>query len=169
MANVTFDGPNYLIIVDNGITELDVQAELYSDWKEWVQVGDNFKYFSAFRTVGGDPAGGGKYLGDFYFIQNQAGVGWQIRPYEADHSLVLTGNLYAEDPVTAMVTPTIGDYTVLVTIERSLDVLSLDVGGGGGATVDEIWEAPTTDYTDDTGSTGDALDKLKGGRLIPSN
>lgn len=169
MANVTFDGPNYLIIVDNAITSLDVQVDLYSDWKEWFQIGTNAKYYPAFRTVGGDPAGGGKRLGDFYFLQNQSGVGWQIRPYEGDHTLILTGNIYPEDPNTEMFVPTVGDYTVLSIVERSLDVLALEVGSAvteqdKDDIADRVWDETMADHlTDDTtgkklydGGTGDA-------------
>ena len=56
MAKVTFDGPNKLIIVNPGIVELDVQVDIYSDWKEWAATGDNLKYPPALRTIGGDPA-----------------------------------------------------------------------------------------------------------------
>jgi hypothetical protein len=167
LANVTFDGPNYLIIVNNGITELDAQVDLYSDWKEWIQQSDNMKYFPAFRTVGGDTAGVGKRVGDFYFLQNQAGVGWRIRPYEGDHTLVINGNLYPETSSVDIFTPTLGNYTVLSVIERSLDVLTVEVGGGGGGSADEVWDEPLDEHTD-SGSTGEALGKLKGGKLIPS-
>ena len=173
MTNVTFDGPNYLIIVDNAVTELDVQVDLYSDWKDWIQVGSNAKYYPAFRTVGGDPAGGGKRLGDFYFLQNQAGVGWRIRPYEGDHTLKLTGNLYPEDAAVAMFDTTLGDYSVLSIIERSLDVLSLEVGSAVTEQdktdiAVEVWESAVADYADDDGSTGETLGKIKGRRTVPA-
>ena len=172
MTNVTFDGPNYLIIVENSVTDLDVQVDLYSDWKEWFQTGDNSKYFPAFRTTGGDPAGVGKRVGDFYFLQNQAGVGWRIRPYEGDHELILNGNLYSEDSALPLFTPTVGDFTVLSIIERSLDVLTLEVGSAvteqdkediADAVLDEMLDEHT-----DTGSLGEAVGTLKGRKLIPS-
>ena len=50
---VTFDGVNRLIWINDGVTSLDMQIDVYSDWKEWMLLGDNTKYYSAFNTVGG--------------------------------------------------------------------------------------------------------------------
>ena len=43
------------------------------------------------------------------------------------------------------------------------------VSGSGGASADEIWEAPISDYEDDSGSTGEALGILKGRKQVPSS
>ena len=34
---VTFDGPNKIIIVNEGVTELDFREDVYSNWKEWLK------------------------------------------------------------------------------------------------------------------------------------
>jgi hypothetical protein len=116
MANkVTFDWSNLLIIVNNGVTELDVQIDLYSDWKEDVKIGDNGKHPIAFRNVGGDPISGTQSLGSTYFLLN----GWKIRPYEGDHQLNITGNLFTDPFGEDIVIPTLGDYTVLVSLQVS--------------------------------------------------
>ncbi|MHA1950745.1 MAG: hypothetical protein ACW99G_12260 [Candidatus Thorarchaeota archaeon] len=116
MANkVTFDWDDLLIIVNNGVTELDVQIDLYSDWKEDVKIGDNGKHPIAFRNVGGDPISDTQNLGATYFLLN----GWKIRPYEGDHQLDITGNLYTDPFGEQIIIPTLGDYTVLVNMQVS--------------------------------------------------
>jgi hypothetical protein len=129
MANkVTFDWANLLIIVDNGVTELDVQVDLYSDWKEDVKLTDNIKHPPAFRTTGGDPISPTENIGATFFLIN----GWKIRPQEADHTLILDGNLFTEPSVNSVFQPTIGDFTVVITTKVSslitgLKSLSADV------------------------------------------
>lgn len=86
---VTFDGPNRLIIIGDGVTNIDVKIDIYSDWKEWVQLYDNSKYLPAIRTIGGDPAGDG-FAGDLYFMQNN----WQI---VVNSPVDLNGILYSDD------------------------------------------------------------------------
>lgn len=111
---VIFDPENLLIIVKDGYTELDAKEDIYSDWKEWFQQDDNSKWPQAFRTVGGDPTVPGSYIGAYYFLLN----GWRIRPSEADHQLVVDGNIFVEGGGNPFV-PTVGPYTVLVTLTVS--------------------------------------------------
>ena len=127
MAKVTFDGTNKLIVVDAGITALDVRVDLYSDWKEWAVLSTNLKYLPAFRTIGGDPVGS-KNFGRAFFLSN----GWKIRPQEANHELVVTGNLFLDAGESGgLFVPTLGGYTVSTIVERSLDVFGVDDVGGG--------------------------------------
>lgn len=117
-GKVTFDASNRLIIVQSGITELDVKADLYSDAKEdWKTDAVLNRLRFPFRTVGGDPLGGGITAGAYFFLQNDNG--WRLRPQEADHELTLVGNLYPEDSAQAVVVPTLGAFTVLVRLETS--------------------------------------------------
>ncbi len=125
MPKFTFDGPNALIVASAGVTASDVQVDLYSDWKEWASLSDNLKFREAFTTAGGNPATDVKNVGDYYFLQNQAGYGWRIRLDEADHEHVFDGNLYKADVTLPIFVPTLGAFTVLATIERSADALSL--------------------------------------------
>ena len=138
MAKVQFDGANKKIIVDDTITELDVQIDLYSDWKEWLKESDNSKYLIAMRTVGGDPTTGTKSVAPYFFLMN----GWKIRPYEGDHTLTITGNLFVDEPETYgynLTIPTIGDYTVTVMLSTTSDAISTgaltDVGVESNLTV----------------------------------
>lgn len=88
---VSFDGPNKLIYVNDGVTSLDVQVELYSDMKEWMQLRDWNKYEVPMRTIGGDPTTGGGFAGDLYFMTN----GWRV---VYDPRVVrITGVLFSDD------------------------------------------------------------------------
>ena len=125
MAKFIVDGPNLLLIAKPGVVSVDVQTDLYSDAKEhWLATADN-KYNFPLRTVGGDPIGGGKFAGDLYFLQN----GWKIRPQEANHELLLDGNLFLDAAeVGGIFVPTLGGYTVLTTVQRSADVRGILTG-----------------------------------------
>ena len=76
---VTFDGEARIIYVNEGVTFLDFRSDVYSAWKEWVQLPShpqNASYLDAMRSVGGDPIDetNGVYLGATYFLRN----GWRI-------------------------------------------------------------------------------------------
>lgn len=103
---VSFDGVNKLIIADSGTTSINVK-ELYSMWKEWVQVDDNLKYEIAFTVVGGNPTTGNNIITPYFFLSND----WKIRPQEANHTLVIDGILITDDGSDAF-TDTIGTYRV---------------------------------------------------------
>lgn len=88
---VTFDGENKLIYVNSGETDVSVKDDIYSAWKEWVQVRNNAQFEDAIRTTGGDPVGGGLYSGDIYFMINN----WKIVIQE---QVNVTGIIYDETP-----------------------------------------------------------------------
>lgn len=137
MAKVTFDGVNRLIVVNTGITLIDVQVDLYSDYKEWVLTDDNSKYAPAFKVVGGESTLGSNIVTPYFFLLN----GWRVRPQEATHVLQIDGILLVDgggEPVL----PTIGNFNVLVRAVvpiRAETVVTSSGGGGGGATAAEIW------------------------------
>jgi len=87
---VTFDPELKLIVINDGVGEIDVQIDLYSDSKEWLLVDDNGRYAPPMRSVGGDPLPGGNPLGRTFFLIN----GWRIL---LGHAVVFTGNLYSEN------------------------------------------------------------------------
>jgi hypothetical protein len=107
-----FDGVNLIITLPSGVSEIQVENNLYSQWKEWTKIGDNGKYPPAFRTTGGDPLTPGIDAGAYFFIQNQDG--WRIRPAEEDATVLLIGNLAPEDSTVDIAIPTIGAFTVLL-------------------------------------------------------
>jgi len=119
---ITFDGPNKLIIFGFGDVEIDA-IDMYSLWKEWVLIDDNSKFLNAFTTAAGDPIGAGQTISPYFFLNTTDG--WKIRPHENDHELKINGNLYSIDPLLTMIVPTLGDFTVLVTIERSASALTV--------------------------------------------
>ena len=114
MAKVAFSGSIKLIVVNTGITSLDVKADLYSDWKEWIRLSDNSKYSPAFSVIGGEPIGGGKFAGSIFFLLND----WKIRPYEANHELSIDGNIFTDDQ-TEITVPTVGTFRVTVRVLAS--------------------------------------------------
>lgn len=124
-----FDGENKLIILDSP-DNFDI-ADLYSRWKEWVLDGYS-QYPSAFRTLGGDPISPTQSVAAYFFLNNEDG--WKIRPYEGDYELVIDGNLYPEDYTGTMFVPTVGGYSVLITIERSSAAIAYTVDSGSGLT-----------------------------------
>ncbi len=109
-SKVTFDGPNRKIIVNPGVSELDIKSDIYSKWKAWVQLYDYAKYLPALRTIGGDPVGGGQYAGDIYFLYNN----WQI---VVPQNIKVTGILYHDN---------------------GIDVYNVLPGGGVTATVSNL-------------------------------
>lgn len=127
---VTFDGVNKLILVNYGVTQLDVGIDIYSGWKEWVRYRDNTKYPMAISAIGGDPTVAGQRLGATYFLEN----GWKIRTWEGDHRLVVTGNIYSRDGLDPFV-PTINPHNITITMQVSnlIDQVSTS---GGATTVD---------------------------------
>jgi hypothetical protein len=124
-----FDGDNLLIKVNQGVTTLDIQTDLYSDWKEWVQTGNNSKFLPALRTIGGDPTVETKVVAPYFFLMN----GWKIKPYSWNHTLNLIGNLFVDNPQTYgsnVIVPPDGYFTVLVNMSTTSDASKLLVGSG---------------------------------------
>jgi hypothetical protein len=127
---VTFDGPNRLVIVGDGVTDIDVKTDIYSAWKQWVQLYYNAKYLPAIRSIGGDPAGNG-FAGDLYFMQNN----WKV---VVNSPLDLNGILYSDDFDTPYVIGPGGGVTA------SVSNLAFAV-----ATATEVADFPTVDEIGD--------------------
>lgn len=93
---VTFDGDNRTITINPGVTAIDVQTDIYSDWKEWSLLEDNLKYLPALSTVGGNPLPGSLSVGRYFFLLN----GWKLlvpEDYQELGDLQINGNLFSED------------------------------------------------------------------------
>ena len=166
MSNVSFDGENKIIEITkapiNGLVELDAKADVYSTWKEWMLLSDNSKYEPALRSVGGDPISSAKNLGATFFLIN----GWRIRPYEANHRLTLTGNLFTDPPGDSPVVSTLGYYNVVV--EYFISNLTDSVSADLGSIVDAVWDKPLAPAG--PGTTGEALSRIKATiSLLPAN
>jgi len=87
---VNFDGDQRLMIVNDGVTDINVQVDLYSDWKEWLKLRRNARFAEAIRTIGGDPTVAGEFAGGIYFLKN----GWQVR---VNHSVEFDGDVFSDD------------------------------------------------------------------------
>jgi len=113
---VTFDGPNKLILVNQGVTEIDFKIDVYSAWKEWIldptQV--NAKWKEAVSAVGGDPLPGNRLLGTSYFLEND----WRMRTWEGDHELTVTGNVFTREGDSLFV-PTLNPWTITINLNTS--------------------------------------------------
>jgi hypothetical protein len=156
-----FDGPNLTITLDapsSGTLNVDVEADLYSEWKEWSLLSDNIKYPPAFeRVVGGDPLSPGIAAGAYFLLNNLEG--WRIKPFEANHTVFLTGNLAAADPDLSLTDPTDGGFTVLINnlqpVTQNVDSLlegQNDTFYLGSVHVDTIDGVSGTDYPIGTAS-----------------
>lgn len=141
MATV-FDPATKRIILD---TTLVTASELWIAWIDWVASSDNSKYLPAFKQVGGDLLGGGLAIPPYIFLLN----GWRVRPQEADHDLVITGNLFVEGGGTPVVR-TLGPYQVNVNYTVPVQAQAIVTGAGAGITAADVWEYPVSSLTDKT-------------------
>jgi hypothetical protein len=115
---VNFDPLLKLIFVHPNVSIVDVQVDLYSDFKEWQALRDNNKWRPALRAVGGDFTPSGEQLGATYFLTN----GWRIY---LDHAVEFVGNLYTDDwPSPFLNAPgvEIASSTVSTLVEKPADV-----------------------------------------------
>lgn len=113
---VTFDGINKLILVNEGVTELNFQEDVYSAWKEWLRDPNqqNAKYIDAISAVGGDPLPGARALGATFFLEN----GWRMRTWNGDHELTLSGNAFTREGDPLFVTA-LGNNTITINLNTS--------------------------------------------------
>lgn len=131
---VTFDGINKIIQVNFGETDLNVQIDIYSDWKEWSQLEDNLKFEQALTAIGGDPTPTGS-VGITYFLEND----WKIKPYSGEHILRVTGNLYARDGSDPFV-PADGIFQVTIAqvVSNIVDIATSELGETQNTQLDEL-------------------------------
>ena len=145
---VTFDGINKLIIVNDGETSINIEIDIYSDWKEWALQRDNLKFLQALRTVGGDPTTGGDSLGATFFTVNN----WQILINESTN---FVGNIFSDDFATPFRTAD-GVEIAQAQVSNLIDKVTIDTGDlitAGVATTVNITDQTTTLQTDITTQT----------------
>ena len=97
-AKVTFNPVTHEIQVTlaptNGITSLDFKIDVYSDGKEdWLADTELAKHEFPIEAVGGNSVPGDKFLDVTFFIL----APWQFLPYDANHELLINGNVYRDD------------------------------------------------------------------------
>jgi hypothetical protein len=138
---VDFDGASRVIYVHPEVTNLDIRADVYSGWVDWVVLRDNSKFLPALRYTGFDPIGGGQYTGDSYFLTN----GWKL---SVDLAKVrVTGVLFSDNYDTAYYTPSlVAQYPATV----SSLVNTVSVPGGSGTSASDLWAHPSRTLTTPT-------------------
>ena len=121
---VHFDGPNKFIVINQGFTVIDVQADIYSGWKEWKRQLDNSKYLQAITAIGGDPISDTQSVGITYFLEN----GWRIKLPETDGEYLIDGNLYTREQGESPYLSPDGDFDTTVEFTRSnlVDIITVD-------------------------------------------
>lgn len=129
---VTFDGDNKLILINDGETEIDIQRDIYSSWKEWALIDDYSKFTAALSTSGGEPTTGGQSLGSAFFLIN----GWKIRPWNGNYEIAFTGNLFTEDESNPII-PSTEPSNILITRVVSNIVTQINTDNNGGGLTEE--------------------------------
>jgi hypothetical protein len=142
VSNYTFDGEALLIIPADapvgGVVHVEL-GDMYSRWKNWVQIGNNAKYPKTFAILGGEPITATTFVTPYFFLQN----GWKIRPYEADHVFEIEGALVPELGTRAIVS-TLGSFNVVVRTILPLQSVTTLVDGGVGLTYPDGIETGVT-------------------------
>lgn len=124
---ITFDGVNKIISFNSSTTAVD-GIEIYSRWKDWIKLSDNTKFLPAFSdSVGGEALGGGVTTGQYFFLQN----GWKIKPFEENHRLLITGNIFPIPDTADVFQATDGNYNVVIEMRNSS--LTQGFSGLGGS------------------------------------
>jgi hypothetical protein len=146
---VTFDGPNKLILINDGETEIDFRTDIYSNWKEWLLIDEqvNSEFLQALSVVGGDPLPGARILGSTFFLEN----GWRIKSWQGDHILTITGNVFTREGADPVL-PSDGDVSVTVNLNTSTLVeggrsVGAELGIDSVIQLDEVWKIHGLDAT----------------------
>lgn len=139
---VTFDGPNKLILINEGETNVNVLNDIYSAWKEWIQHDEtqffNARFEQAMTVVGGEPTVSPESLDATFFLIN----GWRLKPYSGNYRLLIDGNLFTDtgDPIDI---PADGDNNN-ININTNTSVIVRRLGTLAESTdttkIDEIWK-----------------------------
>ncbi|MDH3376164.1 MAG: hypothetical protein OEQ39_04240 [Gammaproteobacteria bacterium] len=78
-----------------GLSSLDAQIDIYSDLKEDWQSTPALQGLRFPLRSFGDPKTPTQAIGPYMFVDNANG--WRFQPYDADHELLILGNLVPED------------------------------------------------------------------------
>jgi hypothetical protein len=144
---VTFDGANRIIRVNEGVTELDIQKDIYSDWKEWVSsFNDNAVWLPAVRTTGGDPTVEGQKSGDIYFLINN----WKL--YIDLTKVKVTGVLFSDNFDSAYY-----DFNGNIQFPAQVASLVSGISNTGGTTPADVWSYSTRTLTSAAGPTASQI------------
>lgn len=128
--SIAFDPAAKRIILDTASISA---AEIFSRWEDWAATGDNAKYGAVMTHVGGDDLGSGLYIPNYIFLQN----GWRVRPMEANHTLIISGNLFVAGGGVPVVS-TLGNYNVAVQYTVPVQAQGIATSGSSGPSADSI-------------------------------
>jgi hypothetical protein len=125
-----FDPTERRIILDS----VSASAEqIWTDWVDWAALTDNSKWPPAILQIGGDGLGSGLFIPVYMFLLN----GWRVRPMEANHALIITGNLFVDGGGVPVVN-TLGAFNV--STQYTVPVQAQGISTGGSAvTPADIW------------------------------
>lgn len=167
--SVTFDGPNKLILVNDGVTELDVRVDIYSDWKEWMLGHDGIipsRYIDAVENIGGQPLPGGRVVGSTFFLIN----GWRIKPYSGSYQLRVNGNLYTTEGDSPFVDADgyLNNIRIESTVSTLVEALQIPAVESAGDIALEVWRSTLSTIAsgDNAAETVEAIKRLTA--LIPA-
>lgn len=130
---ITFDPSSNRIILDSTSV---TSADIWIAWIDWVATSDNAKYLPALKQVGGDLLGSGLAIPPYIFLLNN----WRVRPMEANHTLVITGNLFVDGGGIPVV-QTIGAYNVSAQFTVPVQAQAILTGGSSGPSSSDIASA----------------------------
>ena len=130
---ITFDPAAKRIILDSASVTAE---EIFSRWEDWALLSDNVKYGAVMTHVGGNPLSGGRFVPNYFFLEN----GWRIRPMEANHVLVITGNIDTTDGGQPVVN-TLGNYNVSTQYTVPVQAQGIATEGGSGPSAESIASA----------------------------
>lgn len=125
-VKLTYDTANKLFILNSGVTSLDAKVDLYSDVKEdWKSNAALTKFRFPILAIGGNSIGGGQFVSPYFILQ----YGWKIRPQEANHTLVIVGNIITDDE-SYPIANTVGAFNVVVRSQITSNSLTITSGSG---------------------------------------
>jgi hypothetical protein len=108
-------------------------SQIWVAWIDWVATSDNSKYLPALKQIGGDALGSGLLIPPYIFLLN----GWRVKPMEADHDLVITGNLFVEGGGVPVVR-TQGQFQVNVNYTVPVQAQAISTAGSS-ISAQDIW------------------------------
>ena len=132
---ITLNGATRRIILDSASVSA---AQIWSAWVDWHEA--NQQWPLAFQLVGGNALGGGLFIPPYFFLMN----GWRVRPMEASHNLIITGNLFVDGGGVPVV-GTLGTYQVNVNYTVPVQAQGIATSGSTGPTASEIAAAVRAD------------------------
>ena len=122
---IQFDPANKRIILDSSSVTAE---EVYSRWVDWATTSDNLKYGEVISHVGGTDLGGGLFIPNYLFLNNN----WKVRPMESNHLLNIVGNLFVNGGG-APVVQTLGNFNVSVQYTVPVQAQAMVTEGSGSS------------------------------------